>query len=56
MDFKVVQSFKLDGTIRIGERLFALTRDGIYQLNILEVNAVRHDVRRQFIQDVREFW
>ena len=49
MDFKVVQSFKLDGTIRIGERLFALTRDGICQLNILEVDAVRHDVRRQFV-------
>lgn len=40
----------------MGERLFALTKDGIYQLNIAEVDAVRRDVRRQFIQDVREFW
>ena len=46
MDFKVVLTIKLDGTIRIGERIFALTKDGIYQLNIQEVDAVRHDVRR----------
>ncbi|CAL6079574.1 Conserved_hypothetical protein [Hexamita inflata] len=53
-DFKVV--VEVDPTIYCYENINQINNSGIQMLKIQEIIRVRDDARKQFIQDIQEFW